>query len=68
MAAGTGRHFGAIAMTVRRLGAMSSTRLLKVTLGWSIALCGISILMNAVSATIAPFLHGVAGAIMKAIV
>ena len=67
MATGTGRHVGVIAMTVRHLGAMPSTRLARVTLGGSITLCGMVILMNDVGTTIAPFLHGVAGAIIKAI-
>ncbi|CAB3741153.1 hypothetical protein LMG24238_06724 [Paraburkholderia sediminicola] len=67
MVTGTGRHFGVVTMTVRHLGAMPSTRLFRVTVGWSITLCGMSILMNDVSATIAPFLHSVAGAIIKAI-
>jgi hypothetical protein len=67
MATEMGRHVNAIAMTARYLSAMPSTRLFKFTLGWSIMLCGTCILMNAVSATIAPFLHGVAGAIIKAI-
>jgi len=67
MATGTGRHVGVVAMTVRHLGAMPSTRRVKVALGWSITLCGMAILMNDAGATIAPFVHGVAGAIIKAI-
>ncbi|MBB5417802.1 hypothetical protein QF000_003590 [Paraburkholderia atlantica] len=67
MATETGRHFDAIAMTVRHLGAIPSKRLLKIALGWSITLWGMSILMNDARAAIAPFLHGVAGAIMKTI-
>jgi hypothetical protein len=66
MATGTARHFSVIATTARNLCAMPSTRLLKLTLGWSITLCGTGILVNDVSATIAPFLRGVAGAIIKA--
>jgi hypothetical protein len=68
MATGTTRHFSAIAMTARYLGAVPSRRLLKLTLGWSITLSGTGILANDVSATIAPFLRGVAGAILKAMV
>lgn len=67
MATGTARHFNVIALTARYLGAMPSMRLLKFSLGWSITLCGTCILINDVSATIAPLLHGVAGAIIKAI-
>lgn len=68
MATGTARHFSAIATTAQYLGAMRSIRLLRFTLGWSITLCGTCVLMNDVSATIAPFLRGVAGAIAKAMV
>jgi hypothetical protein len=68
MATGTVRRFSAIATTARYLGALPSARLLKLTLGLSITLCGTGILVNDVSATIAPFLRGVAGAIIKAMV
>ncbi|KXU82353.1 hypothetical protein CI15_32935 [Paraburkholderia monticola] len=68
MATGTERHLGAAAMTVRRLRATPSTRLLKTTVGFGITLSGLSILVTEVSATIAPLLHSVAGVIMKAIV
>ena len=53
---------GAIAATVLHPGAM---RLVRRTLGWGITLCGISILLNDVSAAIGPFLYGVADAIIK---
>ena len=62
MATGKG---GAISVTVLHLGAMPATRLVKLTLGWGITLCGMSILLNDVSAAIAPFLYGVADAIIK---
>ncbi|HKR40669.1 MAG TPA: hypothetical protein VJU59_13490 [Paraburkholderia sp.] len=67
MATGTGREFGAIAVTVLQCGAIRPVWLLKITLGWSIALCGMSILTKDASATIAPFFHGVACAIIKAV-
>lgn len=68
MATGTARRVSAIATTARYLGALPSTRLLRLTLGLSITLCGTVILVNDVSATIAPFLRGVADAIIRAIV
>ncbi|WP_321916265.1 MULTISPECIES: hypothetical protein [unclassified Paraburkholderia] len=67
MARDTSRHFGATATTVRHVGAMPTMRVLKVTLGWSITLCGLSVLLCDVSATTAALMHGVASAILKAI-
>lgn len=55
----------AIALTVLHSGAMPAMRLVRRTLGWGITLCGISILLNDVSAAIGPFLYGVADAIIK---
>jgi hypothetical protein len=68
MTIGTARHFSAIATTAQYLGSMPSRRLLKFALGWSITLSGTGILANDVSATIALFLRGVAGVIIKAMV
>jgi hypothetical protein len=60
-------HDNSLAPKVRRAGAMSASRLLKFTLGWSITLCGAVLLITDVSATTTPLLHSLADAIRRAI-
>ena len=60
-------HNNTRAPTVRRVRAMSAPRLLKLTLGWSITLCGAVLLMTDVSAASTPLLRSLVDAIRSAI-
>ena len=60
-------RFIAIALTAQHLAAMPSTRLLKFTLGWTITLYGMFLLMVDLGAAATPLLHDVAAAIGRAI-
>ncbi|MFM0715613.1 hypothetical protein PQQ53_04610 [Paraburkholderia strydomiana] len=66
MTTGTARRFNAIGKTAEHLAAMPSTRLIKLTLGWGITLCGTLVLVSRASASIAPFYHHVASVITQA--
>jgi hypothetical protein len=59
-------RFNAVAVTARHLSAMSWTRLLKFTSGWTITLCGTFIIMSDVGSAAAPLLRSVFGAISSA--
>jgi hypothetical protein len=66
MGIGAALRFNAVAVTARRLSAMSPTRLLKFTSGWAITLCGTLIIMSDMGTAAAPLLRGIFGAISSA--
>jgi hypothetical protein len=66
MSIGAAFRFNAVAVTARHLSAMSPTRLLKFTAGWTVTLCGTFIILSDVGAATAPLLRSVVGAIGSA--
>ncbi|RDK02570.1 hypothetical protein DLM46_12490 [Paraburkholderia lacunae] len=63
---GTVPRFHAVALTVRRLSAMSSARLLKFALRWTITLCGTFLLMTDVGTAVTPLWRNTLDAIRGA--